>query len=394
MYIKVLLSLLLGYVRIEVEGYYVERFINICTNRKILMWNLKREKGVKLYLNIGVSDFKSLTQIACKTKCKVKILKKRGIPFVLNRYKKRKIFAIFLILMLFCVYLSSKYVWNIEVLVEDNLVVENILDDLTEAGLSKGKLKSNINPDQIINEILLKRDDIAWIGLDMEGTNVKVNIVKAADSPEIISNSDYCNIVASKSGIISKITAQNGTALVKPGDEVQEGDILIAGYMDGKYTDRRYVHSLGEVEAKIYYKESMCIRFNEEYFEQTGKTENKYEINFNNHKIKLYKKPSNFEFCETQIEEKKLKVFKNFYLPISITKITNKEQIKKQKNYTLDEAITVGVETLSEKIEGQIENKQNIKNKKVETEEGENLVIVTVTYEVLENIEKYEKTEF
>ncbi len=394
MYIKVLLSLLLGYVRIEVEGYYVERFINICTNRKILMWNLKREKGVKLYLNIGVSDFKSLTQIASKTKCKVKILKKRGIPFVLNRYKKRKIFVIFLILMLFSVYLSSKYVWNIEVSVEDNLVVENILDDLTEAGLSKGKLKSNIDPDQIINEILLKRDDIAWIGLDMEGTNVKVNIVKAADSPEIISNSDYCNIIASKSGIISKITAQNGTALVKPGDEVQEGDILIAGYMDGKYTDRRYVHSLGEVEAKIYYKESMCIRFNEEYYDETGKTENKYEINFNNHKVKLYKKPSNFEFCETQIEEKKLKVFKNFYLPISITQITNKEQIKKQKNYTLDEAITVGVETLSEKIEGQIENKQNIKNKKVETEEGENLVIVTVTYEVLENIEKYEKVEF
>ena len=92
MYIKLLLTLIMGYVRIEVEGYYVERFINICTNRKILVWNLKREKGVKLYLNIGINDFKNLVDIAKKTNCKVKILRKRGIPFLLSRYKKRKIY--------------------------------------------------------------------------------------------------------------------------------------------------------------------------------------------------------------------------------------------------------------------------------------------------------------
>ena len=87
MYIRLLLNLLLGYVRIEVEGYYVERFINICTNRKILIWNLKREKGVKLFLNIGIGDFKRLSNIAKKTKCKIKILKKRGIPFVIKKEK-------------------------------------------------------------------------------------------------------------------------------------------------------------------------------------------------------------------------------------------------------------------------------------------------------------------
>ena len=52
MYIGILLRLIFGYVRVEVEGYYIERFINICQNKKILIWNLKREKGVKLYFNI------------------------------------------------------------------------------------------------------------------------------------------------------------------------------------------------------------------------------------------------------------------------------------------------------------------------------------------------------
>ena len=56
MYIGILLRLIFGYVRVEVEGYYIERFINICQNKKILIWNLKRQKGVNLYLNIFTAD--------------------------------------------------------------------------------------------------------------------------------------------------------------------------------------------------------------------------------------------------------------------------------------------------------------------------------------------------
>lgn len=92
MFIKILLNYILGYVRITVEGYYIERFINICRNNKIIIWNLKRNKSVQLNLNIGIKDFKEIKKIAKKTKCKVKIIKKKGLPFLFNRYKKRKIF--------------------------------------------------------------------------------------------------------------------------------------------------------------------------------------------------------------------------------------------------------------------------------------------------------------
>ena len=382
MYIKLLLTLLLGYVRVEVEGYYVERFINICTNRKILIWNLKREKGVKLYLNIGIKDFKELSTIARKTKCKVKILKKRGIPFLLNKYKKRKIFAIFLISI------SSKYIWNIDIIVEENQDVPNIMEDLKSAGLVKGKLKSEINTEKIINEVRLKRNDIAWIGIDMEGTNIKVSIVKAKEQPEIINNEDYCDIVALKSGVITKITAQNGTAKFKVGDTVKEGDVLISGCMEGKYTEPRYVHSLGEVEARVWYEKTDEVRFNQEVFTNTGNSENKYEINFNNFKLKLYKNISKYEYYETNLEEKNISLFKCFYLPISITKITNNEQIKENKKYSLQEAINIGAKELCKKIEEEIPNKESIKKKNVITKETENAVVVTVVYEAIENIGK------
>ena len=394
MYIGILLRLIFGYVRVEVEGYYIERFINICQNKKILIWNLNRQKGVKLYLNIGKKDFKKLKSIARKTNCKIKIKKKKGIPFILHRYKKRKIFLLFLIIIAFFIYTSSKYVWNVEVHVEDNLQIEQIVEDLADLGLKKGVLKSKINTDKLINEFRLKRNDVSWIGIDLKGTNAIVKIVKVDEKPDLLDNSEYCNIVASKSGVITKIIAQNGTAVAKVGEEVKKGDILIAGYMEGKYTDKRFVHSLGEVQAKIKYQKNEKIYLKQENLKDTGKKEKKIQIKFNNFQINFYKTLSNFKIYDTIYTEKKLKIFSNFYLPISIMEITNKEQIKENKIYSIEEAVEFEKQKLSNEIENDIANKENILDVTIDTEEHEEYVDVCVTYEVLENIERYEKIEF
>ena len=49
MFLKILLNYILGYVNIKVEGFFIERFINICISKKILLWNIKREKSTILY---------------------------------------------------------------------------------------------------------------------------------------------------------------------------------------------------------------------------------------------------------------------------------------------------------------------------------------------------------
>ena len=393
MYIAILLRLLFGYVRTEIEGYYIERFINICQNKRILIWNLKREKGVKLFLNIGIKDFKKLKPIARKTNCKLKIKKKRGIPFFAYKYKKRKVFIISLILISILIYSSTRYIWNIEINVEENHIVPNIEKDLYDLGLKKGILKNKIETGKIINEIRLKRNDISWMGIDIKGTNAVVKIIKADEKPKLIDESDYCDIIAAKSGVITKIIAQNGTALVNIGDTVNAGDILIAGYMEGKYTDKRYVHSLGEVQAKVTYSKSEKIRLKQEEFRDTGKKEKRIKLKINNFQINFYKTLSKFKIYDTIYSEKKMKIFSNFYLPISLIEITNKEQFTETKIYSKEEAIELGKAKLSKEIENDIEKKENIQDVIVDTNEQEEYVEVCVTYVVLENIESYQKLE-
>ena len=311
----------------------------------------------------------------------------------MHKYKKRKVFIIFLLIISIFIYTSSRYIWNIEINVEEKQVIENIEKDLYDLGLKKGILKNKIDTGKIINEIRLKRSDISWMGLDIKGTNAVVRIIKADEKPKLIDESDYCNIVASKSGEITKIVAQNGTALVNIGDTVNVGDTLIAGYMEGKYTDKRYVHSLGEVQAKVTYSKSEKIYLRQEELRETGEKEKRIKIKFNNFQINFYKTLSKFKIYDTIYSEKKMKIFSNFYLPISLIEITNKEQFTETKIYSKEEAIELGKAKLIKEIENDIEKKENIQDVIVDTNEQEEYVEVCVTYVVLENIESYQKLE-
>lgn len=222
MFFKILFYYILGYVNISVEGYFIERFINICISKNILLWNLKRRKSSFLYANIGMKDFKKIKQIAKTTKCRVKIEKKKGLPFLLNKYKKRKLFLILLIVILLFIFGLSNFVWNIEVTGNTSIQTEEIKQNLSEYGLKVGTLKYKVNSKEIVNNIRLQRSDIAWIGIHLKGTNAVVEIVEADEKPEIIDENEYCNIISDKAGMITKINVQNGTALVQVGDIVKE----------------------------------------------------------------------------------------------------------------------------------------------------------------------------
>lgn len=394
MWIKIILSYILGYVRIVVEGYYIERFINICKTNKITIWNLKKNKDVQLILNITIKDFKEICEIAKRTKCKVKIKNKKGMPFLLHRYKKRKIFLFFLIILICLIILSSHFVWNVEIQVENNQNLENISQNIENAGLKIGKLKCNINKKEIINKIRLERDDIAWIGIELKGTNAIVKIVKADEKPNIVDENDYCSIVSDKAGIITKINAQSGTANVKVGDTINIGETLINGWMEGKYTGIRYVHAKGEIEAKVWHTKYIKIDYNTTEKKKTGNLENKYLIKINNFKINFNKKLSKFKFYDTIETERKLKLFSDFYLPISIVKITNNEVEEVQKQYDVETAKKLGIEELQEELDNEIVDKEKIVNKNINTYETDDGVDVYVTYEVLENIGTNEKIVF
>lgn len=84
MWIKILLSYIFGYLKVSVEGYYIERLINICRNQKITVWNIRKKEDIKIYFNIGINDFKKVAKIARKTQSKIKIETKKRTSFFIT----------------------------------------------------------------------------------------------------------------------------------------------------------------------------------------------------------------------------------------------------------------------------------------------------------------------
>ena len=111
----------------------------------------------------GIHDFKNVAKIAKQTKCKIKIQNKKGMPFVFNRYKKRKIFVVLLLLIIAIIIALSNFVWNIEITGTDNLDKNELMSLVNSEGLTIGKRKKEINTREIINKVRLERKDIAWI---------------------------------------------------------------------------------------------------------------------------------------------------------------------------------------------------------------------------------------
>lgn len=391
MLFRIIVQFLLGYVNIQIEGYFIERFMNICISKKILLWNIKREKSSILYANIGIQDFKKMKSVAKKTKCKVKIMNKKGLPFLFHKYKKRKFFIILLASFLIGLFGLSHFIWNIEIKGETAIPQEEIFKTLEENGLKIGNLKSKTDTNQVIRDIRLKRDDIAWMGISLKGTNAIVEIVDAKKKPDIIKSDEYCNIVADKEGMITKINVQNGTAEKVVGDIVKKGDVLVGGYLEGKYTDPIYVHAIADIQAKVWYTKTEKVLMEQEETIQTENKENKYSIKFSNFQINLYKKLSKFENYDTIWVNKKIKLFNDFYLPIEIEKRTNIEKITQKKTYEREEAIQMAKEKAEKELEDTIPKTETIVNKQSNLIEKDGQIEVKVIYEVLESIGTKEK---
>lgn len=394
MYIKIFLNYILGYLNIEIEGYFVEKFINTCIAKNIFLWNIKRTKSTLVHCNIGINNFRKVRKIAKNSKCRVKIKNKKGLPFIFNKYKKRKIFFIFLFILTVSIISLSNFVWNIDVSGNVTISKEEIVKSLEQEGLKVGKLKGKINTKEIISKMRLERNDLAWIGIELKGTNAIVKIVEADKKPDIINEEEYCNIVATKPGIIMKVDALNGTPLVKEGDTIKEGTILVGGWLEGKYTGIRYVHANADVKAKVWYNQKEKVELKQVKNEQTGNKENKYSVKINNFQINFYKTLSKFKKYDTIEENKKVKLFSDFYLPIEILKKTNCEYVEENLEYNTEEAKEIGVKKAQEALNNQVQNKENIVNTYINYNEQEEFIEVEVTYEVLEEIGTKEKIVF
>lgn len=243
-----------GYVIVEVSGYTLEKFMNLAIRHQNTFWNIKRKDG-KIYLSTTIEGFKRLKPYAKKARCRMRIVEKRGLPFLTFRYRKRIMFSVGVFLFIGCIYLLSSFVWLVEVQGCERLNETEVIETLEESGYKAGRLKARLNLREAEQKLINTYPDIIWTGIKFEGTKLVVEISESVPKPTIHTENAPCHLVAKNDGLITYIATDKGMPGVKKGDTVKKGDILVSGSMQlGDEGGSLYLtHAKATVKAKTGY---------------------------------------------------------------------------------------------------------------------------------------------
>lgn len=393
MKIKNQLQSVAGVVTVQIEGFFTERFINLCRTNNVKIWNVRNITSGLVSFDIYISEFKKLRKIAKKTKCKVKIKSKKGIYFFAFKYRKRKLFIILAILLIISVCTFSNFIWNIKIVGNERVDSETIYKSLKDSGFKIGKLKVGTPKSEIANKVRADIPEISWLGIDFSGTTAYVKVIeKTKISDENIQENANGDIVAIKNGIITKIIPENGTALYKEGSYVEEGMKLIEGKIYSKILEERAVSAKGIVMANVEYS------FEKEYYY------NIFEKMYNNKKrwsvgITINSKEYMINYLNKSLKYDKIKKSKGlnvFGMEISFDLYSFDEYTEVEKIVSKDEIMKIASDDADSYLKDSIiPNCKNgtLVNTFTDIVEKDDKIICKSKYVVNEQIGEFRKNE-
>lgn len=118
--------------------------------------------------------------------------------------------------------------------------------------------------------------EIAWITVNVEGSRVTAILEEAVPPPAVVEDGIPTNLIAGETGFITRVEVQNGNAVVKPGDSVLAGDLLVSGIMDNKMGESRLAHARGRVYAQVRERLEIFVPYEQRGYLLAGVARRRY----------------------------------------------------------------------------------------------------------------------
>ena len=320
---KKLFDMLRGYVSIIVNCPYPERFLNICAQNGIELWNIKRESEHEVSACVSIKDHKRLKTILDGGNFEMRTGKRSGLPFFLVRFRTRYALIAAMTVTLILVWYSSLFIWEIRISGNDSVSNSEILYCLEKMGIKIGTFRLGLSQEEISNTVLLEIPELSYITVNTNGSIAYVIVRERLPAPEMADREKPVLIYAAKPGIISKLTVMEGKNVLNEGDSVLPGDIVVTGEMESISSEYRYVHAKAEVYARTWY--DLSAKGAKEVTEKsyTGNKKTKTALLFGDKRLNLYINGGiSYDSYDKIIKEYPVTVFGVLVLPLTVVKET------------------------------------------------------------------------
>lgn len=310
------MSLFYNEVDFIIEGAETEKILKYCTENGIKIKNLKKEL-YRLYGCIPAKDYKKLNGPKRKYGLKTKILKKHGYYFFIKKnYIKAGFIFGFVFVIIFSMFLNN-FIWEINIYGNEKIKTEEIIQSAREMGLKKGTMAKKHDTQFIEWYIMNKNDGIALAEVNIQGSCANILVREVSEPAEMKSDDDEpVNIVAMRYGIIRKMDVFDGQDVVKVGDAVMKGDLLVSAVYEDRHNKLTLKHARANIIAETDY--SIEVEFPlEQIIEKKGNIKKKtYKFNFMGFEFALGKVNDQ---CDYIIEEEERDLyFLWIKLPINV----------------------------------------------------------------------------
>ncbi len=275
MLIKKLIRYCRGTLQFTAAGPYPERFLNLCSGGGVGLWNTRRTaEGVTACC--AQCHRSRLEYYAQKSGCRLETVRCTGMKSTARRYRQRTGLWVGAALLAAGLLVMGRFVWRVEIRGTEQLDPAVITAALAEYGVHPGVLAGKIDARTVERRMQIRFAEIAWITVNVEGSRVTAILEEAVPPPAVVEDGIPTNLIAGETGFITRVEVQNGNAVVKPGDSVLAGELLVSGIMDNKMGESRLAHARGRVYAQVRERLEIFVPYEQRDYLLAGVARRRY----------------------------------------------------------------------------------------------------------------------
>lgn len=283
-------ALACGEVKISVKGSSLPRFLNLCAQHRIRLYHLRRCNLCMLTACLSVRDFKRLRLYMGRTGCRVHIVERRGLPFLLRKLRGRGVLWMGAVGLCALFFVLRNFLWVVDLQVQAGIPADALRQRLDELGVHAGAWVHNLDEDALRLTILQEFDEVSALAIAQFGNSIRLEAYARQPAPVSFDEDAVTGLVATCEGVLTRMTVTGGQALHRVGDAVAQGEWLVSPEMPPTQAEAlpTIVHGMGEIWATTWHEQDFCRPQTHEVKQYTDKTTTQYALVFGDKRINLY----------------------------------------------------------------------------------------------------------
>lgn len=311
-----------GYFLLHISGYSPERFMNLCRINGVVLWDIIPHDGY-YECKIARNEYSEIDAFLQKTKVTAEIRKEYGLPFFLRKNRKRKLFFAGIIISLLFIYGMSFFIWSFTFTGNEKIHDDILLRFVNSLGVEYGTYKKDVDIPMIEEEIREYFDGISWVSVRISGTGLLVSVKEneTLTNAEKIGEGESDDVICGTEGTIVRMITRKGVPLVKVGDEVSVGTVLVEGKVpiydnDGNIVSYDMVDADADVTIRTQYPIHRKISRYYKHKNYTGKEYTIPYVRFGQHYFCIKYQKNLYNLYDVVVKEGTNPVLTEFSIPL------------------------------------------------------------------------------